>query len=470
MKNKIIFNFLLILLLIVSMKSELRIPFKTKIFSNFPQKIVTQEDLQNVLINLIHNDIYIELDVGMPLQQRIESFLKLEEFPFFIQGKDIPSSKYNQTKSTTYKSELYPHVFVEGEEQIKWGYVSNETIEIKNLANKLSIEKFNFILVTETKTDSPSNIGLMIPNQYTSIPDISFIIQLKKQNLIDLYSFVLNYTSYEKGEGEFIIGGPPHFYDNKYNDKYYTSENAIPKPKYMMYGLAFDSINYGNNKTNIGGIMQSKFLSDFGLIIGSNNYYEIIYEKFFRENIENKICYKNEIKVNIEWREGVKNFEYFYCDKNKVDISKLENLKFIHNKMNYTFEFNYTELFYVFDNYYIFKILFSKGSNFYWIFGKPWLAKYLMVFDQDSKTIGHYFYVDYDLNDNNNKIYDKDNNKINIDLIVIIVCLILIFFGLGIIFFRLYFRIGRRRRHNEINDGYEYNEENNNQNRLINEN
>ena len=88
------------------MKSELRIPFKTKIFSNFPQKIVTQEDLQNVLINLIHNDIYIELDVGMPLQQRIESFLKLEEFPFFIQGKDIPSSKYNQTKSTTYKSEL----------------------------------------------------------------------------------------------------------------------------------------------------------------------------------------------------------------------------------------------------------------------------------------------------------------------------------------------------------------------------
>ena len=365
---------------------------------------------------------------------------------------------------------VYPHVFVEGEEQIKWGYVSNETIEIKNLANKLSIEKFNFILVTETKTDSPSNIGLMIPNQYTSIPDISFIIQLKKQNLIDLYSFVLNYTSYEKGEGEFIIGGPPHFYDNKYNDKYYMSENAIPKPKYMMYGLAFDSINYGNNKTNIGGIMQSKFLSDFGLIIGSNNYYEIIYEKFFRENIENKICYKNEIKVNIEWREGVKNFEYFYCDKNKVDISKLENLKFIHNKMNYTFEFNYTELFYVFDNYYIFKILFSKGSNFYWIFGKPWLAKYLMVFDQDSKTIGHYFYVDYDLNDNNNQIYDKDNNKINIDLIVIIICLILIILGLGIIFLYYKFRTRRPRRHNEINDGYEYNEENNNQNRLINEN
>jgi len=219
MKNKIIFNFLLILLLIVSMKSELRIPFKTKIFSNIPLKIITQEDLQNVLINLIHNDIYIELDVGMPLQQRIESFLKLEEYPFFIQGKDIPSSKYNQTKSSTFKSEIYPHVFLDGEEQIKWGYVSNETIEIKNLTNKISIEKFNFILVTETKTDSPSNIGLMIPNQYTSIPDISFIIQLKKQNLINLYSFVLNYTSYEKGEGEFIIGGPPHFYDNKYKDK-----------------------------------------------------------------------------------------------------------------------------------------------------------------------------------------------------------------------------------------------------------
>ena len=75
------------------------------------------------------------------------------------------------------------------------------------------------------------------------------------------------------------------------------SDNAIAKPKYMMYGLQFDSINYGNNKTNIGGSMQCKFLSDFGLIVGSSNYYEVILDKFFNDNLKNNICYKDNIMI-----------------------------------------------------------------------------------------------------------------------------------------------------------------------------
>ena len=307
-----IFTLLILIKIITIIKTELRIPFRTKLFSNISPNSIIQEELQNVLLNLIHNDIYIDLAIGTPIQQKIKSFLKLEEYPFFIQGKDIPKSEYDQTKSSTYKSELYPNVFLDGEEEIKWGYVSNETIEIQNKSNKILMEKFDFILVTETITESPSNLGLMIQNQYTSIPDINFIVQLKKQNIINYYGFVINYTSYEKGEGELIIGGPPHLYDPKYNDSYYITENAIAKPKYMMYGLEFDSIYYGNNTTNIGGSMQCKFLSDFGLIVGSIKYYEVILEKFFNEYLKNNICYKNNIKISIEWREGEKNFEYIF--------------------------------------------------------------------------------------------------------------------------------------------------------------
>ena len=451
---------LLISLLLNSLiKNELRIPFKTEIYLNISSKVSSVEELKIYILNLIRNNIYIELDIGSPSPQKIKSFLKLEEYPFFIQGKDIPSTLYNQEKSLTYKSELYPHVFLDGEEQIKWGYISNDTLKLQNKSKNIEIKQFNFILVTETKTESPSNIGLMVPNQYSSIQDISFINQLKKQEIIDYYSFVINYTSYEKGEGEFILGGPPHFYDYRYNNDYYKYEYAIDKPKYMMYGLQFDSINYGNNKTNIGGSMQSKFLSDLGLIVGTTNYYEIIIDKFFNDYLIKGICTIDEIKVNVEWREGDKNYKYFYCEKNKIDISKLENIKFIHNKLNYTFTFNYTELFEEIDNYYIFKIIFPKTREFYWIFGKPWLAKYLMVFDQDKKIVGHYYYMN-DKSIKENKSKKKQFNNI---LLLVIIGILFIIIGVFMIWLILFLkRDNRRRRLNEINEDYEYSQDNNN--------
>ena len=457
--HKAFLKLLISFLIITLIKNELRIPFKTDRYSSISSTKTTQESLNNYVMNLIYKNIYIEFEIGSPTIQKIKSYLKLEEYPFFIQGKDIPLAKYDQTKSDTYKSELYPHVFLDGEEQIKWGYVSNDTIKIQNNL----IKEFNFVLVTETITNSPSNIGLMIPSEYTSIKDINFIIQLKKKEIIDYYSFVINYTSYEKDEGEFIIGGPPHFYNAEYNNDYYKSQYAIQKPKYMMYGLHFSLINYGNNKTNIGGSMQSKFLSDFGLIVGTINYYNIILEKFFNDYITKGICYIKNLKANIEWREGENNFEFFYCVKNKVNIRKLENIKFIHEKLNFTFEFNYSELFDEIDNYYVFKIIFQKTKNFYWIFGKLWLAKYLMVFDQDKKTIGHYY-------NSGNLAKEENKNKVNIKLLVIICSLLLIIF---FIILGLFFSLNRRKRTNrlnEINDDYEYAQDNNNQNNLINNN
>ena len=446
--NNKIFYLLLILTIFlfnVSNNTVLRIPFKTEIYSIIPSNIISEEEIKNYVMNLIRKNIYIELEIGTP-SQIIKSYLKLEEFPFFIHGKDITLTSYNETKSLTYKAEKYQHVFLDGIEQIKWGYVANDTINIINLGK--TIKEFNFILVTETKSESPSNIGLMIPNQYSSIPEISFINQLKKQEIINDYSFILNYTSYQKGEGEFIIGGAPHFYDNKYNESNYKTVYAIEKPKYMMYGLVFNLINYGNNKTNIGGSMQCKFLSDFGLIAGTNNFYEIILEKFFDDKIKNGLCFKDNLKINIEWREGLKQFEYFYCKKNRVNISEMENLKFIHNEMNFTFEFNYTELFDEIDNYYIFKVIFQKSSNFYWMFGKTWLQKYLMVFDQDKKTIGYYNYI-----------YDSDsnkNNKNNILVSTIIIIILGVVMVLFLIFYCYFKRVNRRQRLNEINEDYEY--------------
>lgn len=455
MKIKNILKILIFTFLNILVKNEIRIPFKTNSTLDPSTKILNEEELEKYIFNLIHNDIYIELEVGTP-SQKIKSFIKFEEHPFFIQGKDINALGFNEKDSITYKKKIYNNTFLDGEEQIKEGCESNDTILINNKIknSKIALQEMSFILVTETRTESPSNIGLMIPNQYSSIPEVSFINQLKKLDIINDYSFVINYIS--KDEGEFIIGGTPDSYDDKYKSEYYKVQYGIIKPKYKMYGLNFDSINYGNNSTNIGGSMQSKFLVDFGLIVGSINYYNIINENFFKEKIVKGYCYKRYINAKIEWREGEGKYIYFSCRKNTINISEMQNIKFIQKEMNFTFEFNYSELFHEIDNYLIFKIIFHEKKSFYWIFGKPWFEKYLMVFNQDKKTIGHYCYIAND-NDSNTKEYSKALNPFLLTIIIVLLIILIIL----IFVFYFYANNHRARRPNEVNDDYEYNAQNN---------
>ena len=299
----------------------------------------------------------------------------------------------------------------------------------------------------------------MIPDKYSSVPDISYIYQLKKQRVINDYNFLINYTNYEKGEGELIIGACPHIYEkNIFDIKYYRTTYAIEKPNYMMYGLNFDEILVGENEDKLQGTKQSKFLSDFGLIVGSINYYNYIYESFFEKKISEKICFNNNITANIEWREGEKNYEYFCCYKRLLkekEMQKISKIQFIHKEMNYTFIFDYKELFIEKDEFYIFKIIFNHKSNFYWIFGKPWLSKYLMVFNQDSKTIGHYYHIGKD--------QETKNDKINWILMGIIgfLTLAIIIFGFWLIYS---LRKGRKKRINEIRDEFDYTLDDNNNN------
>ena len=462
--NKIFFFTIILLIYKIKNNNVFRIPFKTR-----PYQSQSSSNINSYILSLIHNDIYISLEIGSPSQEII-SFLKFEEFPFFISGTSISSSQYDETKSSTFKSELYPHVFLEGKEKIKWGLVSNDTFKIFNnqKSQKEKIDLINFVLVTETRTDSLSNIGLMIPNVYSSIPDISFIYQLKKQKIINEYNFMINYTDITKGEGEFIIGSCPHIFEKeKYDIKNYVTNNAIQKPNYMVYGLIFDNIFYGKNKDNTIGKGSGIFLCDFGLIIGSNSFYDIIYKNFFQKKISEKICFNASVTTTIEWREGEKEYEYFYCDKKLLkeqDMANIGQIEFEQKEMNYTFEFNYKELFLEKNEFYFFQVIFNHKNNFYWIFGKPWFVKYLMVFNQDSKTIGHYYIHGYNSQENNkSKI-----NWILLSIILLLVLFIIIFGGWMIYYYK---REKRKKRINEIKDEFDYTQEGDNKtDNLINNN
>ncbi len=146
-------------------------------------------------------------------------------------------------------------------------------------------------------------------------------------------------------------------------------------------------------------------------------------------------------------------------------MANIGQIEFEQKEMNYTFEFNYKELFLEKNEFYFFQVIFNHKNNFYWIFGKPWFVKYLMVFNQDSKTIGHYYIHGYNSQENNkSKI-----NWILISIILLLVLFIIIFGGWMIYYYK---REKRKKRINEIKDEFDYtqeNENNDNKKSLINE-
>jgi len=99
-------------------------------------------------------------------------------------------------------------------------------------------------------------------------------------------------------------------------------------------------------------------------------------------------------------------------------------------------------------------VFFSDYNIQYFSLGKIFLKKYLFVFNQDTKTIGFY-------NENlQNEIYIEKTNSL-----LIIIGILTIICCCGICFFlaKKIYEETRRRRLNEINEQYEYNNyENNN--------
>ena len=91
--------------------------------------------------------------------------------------------------------------------------------------------------------------------------------------------------------------------------------------------------------------------------------------------------------------------------------------------------------------------------------GKPFSLKYQFVFDQDSKKIGLYKNVHKKIYINNkDKKYHQDKITKIFIIIAFSLCLIFLGFYLG----KKIYQIKRKLRANEMDDNYEYINENNN--------
>ena len=366
--------------------------------------------------------------------------------------------------------------------------------------NATFLEDNNYLVNSEiilakdntTKNKNPEMcLSIGIGNNYKIFSQYEpphFIDNLYSNKKIETSDWTIKFT--ESNKGFLILGNLPHIYENntkKYNESNYLKANTKSDTTFFRpWSITMKDI-YFHNSTNdkiIVNHLNNKFTiaHDFGFIIGSNNYKNLIYEYYFKNLTKGKICTLESSSKTIYNRTNTfidtdGSYSIFICNKEKMKnyLKNFPNLYFSHVDYNYIFELTYKELFLEINNYYYFMIIFPNnqtGSGMIedWHIGMPFLKQYQFIMNFDSKNIGFYRTKNFD-DENRENEYNKNNddktNKIWIYILQILIVIILILIS---IYIGMYLKKQRKKRANELtDDDYEYAEEGKNkENKLIN--
>ena len=394
------------------------------IYISLPFKIqnFNYEKETSLIKNYIYKDIQTTFLVGTPAQ-KITISACLGEYTTFIlshDAKGFNGSIYNKEISKSFtsyteKPEFYFfQIFNKGIDSLDNFYIEKSKTKINNL---------EFMLATEVGVNNchinycevltqPGILGFLIKEKYDSlnITKLNFINQLKQKNLISDYYFNFHFDT--EDSGNIVIGEKPHEYDNlHYNENNYLLTQTVILQKDIDWRMSFDKIYYGENEMEN---QKSVILRiEYGLIMGDFPWQKYLESNFFNKYINETKCFKNKTTDTENY------FTFYYCNKN-IDLSEFKPFSFYINYFNYNFTLTKDDLFIQDDNKYIFLMVFGKYDL---IFGYPFLKKYQLIFNQNSKTIGFY---------NETKNSESPNNSFNIYYIAIIILSIILIFLIGI--------------------------------------
>ena len=425
----------------IFISSKIVIPFK--FYNSNPDKF-----LINYSENFLYTDIFAGSYSSSSGRKKITIFLNLKSSEFLISPRKIcPQTSFyniNDSISYEYKNNLSQDSF--------YFYTDIQAKKMKkceNIAFKYSKGNKNDIFCGDMGFNPIININYekenivfnLNKNKYISSYDVSF--QFEKNKPFD---------NYENLNGKIIIGELPHIYDK---DNYFEEQISydfinLDNNKLNMYQLIFDKIYVGLNKKEktILDFNSEDIIVNFeinnGLITGPEIYREFIEINFFNKTEIDNICEK---KIDFG---SLLSYDIYVCDneiKSKFDL--FPELIFYSTSFNYNFTFNFEDLFMLKNNKYYFKIIFIGGGYNQWRFGITFLLKYKLVFNQDSKKIGFY----------NKNISIKKNtenfyNKIWFWIIILIIIITIIIFCIFII--KKVSGSNRRKKANELDDGYDY--------------
>ena len=389
----------------------------------YPFKKSTKEN-KSYPENLLQNDLEITLKIGTP-PQSVDLNLRSRIYTFFVTSSQVnlPYKLFNEKESTSLVQISKRETNFTNMEYSK-GLKISESIYI----NDKELKGITLMLGTELAYNECGALGLRLINSHESSNDLSFIYQIKKYANLDSYTFTLKYKNDE--EGDLIIGAYPHVYDNKFNEKNFFYSKAGSNKNGVNWVLNFDVIRYNNKSVNVGP-KKSLINIEYGLIQAPFKY-----KNYFKNNFYGDRCSE---KFNDR-----RNVTIVHCSSN-FDITSFKDLIFELKDIETQFVFTYKDLFIKENNEYIFGIVFDEdvdAKDPTWIFGKPFMKKYELVYDLDRKIIGLY-------KEGNESPIEK--SKVNVVFIILLVILILAVAGLSYFIF-FYLKKTRKSRAFELND------------------
>ena len=439
--------------LIIKIDCFIKVPF-----TYFPDKSYEKIGLKNKILSILDLKMYGLLEIGTP-KQLCHIPINFGSNTFFLPEKS--SLHYNNNdKIILYddKNSSSFHIIkeedtYEGENFISAYYV-NDIIYFGDKQAKL-----DFYLTTSYFFPQFGGLGLQLypsNDENTATPDINrtFLRKLKINGLINNYIWSIFYDEHQVNDGKIngylLIGDYPHlsinYPDNKkYNYSLNSIEAEVYNKKIIQTKFFMDNIKIINNEDVILYIIESVFVRldyNFGGIIAPKKF-----GLFFEENIFNNLefCHKdtlNRISTNT----------FYYCDKNENNINQIKKIfpiiKFENKILNSSFVINVDNILFIDDNYIYLLLIFDENID-YWTLGIPFLREYQFSINEDSKKI--YFYKKIKLTQHEEKIERR-----TIYIILIIIISIFLFISGLIVAIILYYKNIRKKRKNEIDDGYDY--------------
>ena len=417
--------------------------------------------------NLTQNELYINFSIGAK-EENIKAILKMDKYGFLIY-----ENAYNYGESTTYEI-FYPDV----DENIKTVWVRGEQIPSKDILylpslinNKYEIIKTNktkFLRVKQEKDINYFNemfytygiIGLKYNyNPYFQAPE--FVKSLKASKDIDNETFYLTFEKDSKNgfatnnnKGKFFVGKLLH------KDKTIYSE-SINYAGELFWGLNFAHIylKNKNDKKEIENIKtKAEIIATYPYLKAPKEFFNYIEESFFNTLITNNLCYKiNFMRHDISLNH---NYYSFACNSESKDFMEYLNnnfpdIIFEHIKFKEQFILTKNDLF-AFNTFndkdkYLYFLIVSGDDLTDWILGTPFLKKYVISYNYDSKLVG--YYADYGKPENEE---EEKSSFFSIFLkVVLIIALVVVIFILGMLFQKIYKRT-RKKKANELDDEFEY--------------
>ena len=437
-------------------------------FNRFYDNVVQTENLNimnqdiSFYSQLYDNILYTIFKIGEP-NQLILGIFNYDSNVFEINSNEICNKKtdYNYSYTNSKTSEIISKI--EGDAYFPGSLIINDTIIIDLIENNQKkteiIEDFQFKFEEPRKSWGKDDIFNKL-----FCADIGFQInrekkvwskllkQLKQNNLIDSYKITMNYSS--DNEGYFYIGNFPHEYD-QYNFKEFQliSTYAIPRTSFCQFRILMEDVYSIINETKkfIISYKEVFFHLELGLIECPVDYFNFIKNVFFKDYLNKSICSLEYMTKNLN------NYYMITCEDDiSFDLKSFPGINFYHSELNKTFVLDYNDLFHHENNKYYFLIIYSTFSGTYWKLGKPFLKKYQITLDLDSKLI--YFYDSFKKynKENNDKIEDGDLYTINLKEILLITLCCVLFVILFVVLIKG-IKKSRKKRANELKDDeYDY--------------